>query len=145
MAYLLFTGLLSLLFGILFLFSPEVISTVGNFCNKTVVVLDDFIAPVKMLVGLLLVAASAWMLWMVFPYGDLWYVHLVAYIIMFFGLLFVFFPGALKSVSDFANRVLLSTDDLVMGARKMIGILFIILSVYIFYSAFYIVQPSRTK
>ena len=77
---------------------------------------------------------------MVFPFGSLWYLNIVAFIALFFGLLFLFFPNGLKFLSDISNTMLVSTDDMVMGARKTIGVLLIILSIYIFYAAYYSVR-----
>jgi hypothetical protein len=137
MTYMVFAGLVSLFFGLLFLLSPEVLTKLGKACNKTLVVIDHTIDPVKAIVGVIFLLLGAWILWMVFPYGELWYLNLIAALSLFFGLLFMFYPSGLKFLSDVSNTILLSTDDVVMGARKTIGVMLIILSIYIFYASYY--------
>jgi len=134
MGYLIFAGAVSLLFGLLFLISPEVLTKLGAISNKTILVLDEKISPIKSIVGIILILAGVWMIWTVFPYTDLWYVTVIAVISLFFGFLYVFFPNGLKFLSDICNVILISPEDeLLMGARKTVGILLIILGMYIFY------------
>jgi len=134
MEYLIFAGLVSFLFGLLFLISPEVLMKMGAVSNRTIMVLDEKISPVKSIVGIVLILAGVFMVWSVYPYNDLWYVTIIAVISLFFGFLFVFFPNGLKFLSDACNMILISPEDeLIMGARKTIGILLVILSIYLFY------------
>jgi hypothetical protein len=137
MTYMVFAGLVSLFFGLLFLLSPEFLAKMGKACNQTLIVLDHKVDPVKGVVGVIFILLGAWILWMVFPYGELWYLNAIAAISLFFGLLFLFFPAGLKFLSDISNTILLSTDDVVMGARKTIGVLLLILCIYIFYASYY--------
>jgi hypothetical protein len=137
MDYMIFAGLTSLFFGFLFLLSPEILTKLGKACNKTLVIIDHKIDHLKGIVGTIFLLMGAWILWMVFPYIELWYLNVVAALALFFGLLLLFYPAGLKFLSDISNTILLSTDEVVMGARKTIGVLLLILSLYIFYASYY--------
>jgi hypothetical protein len=87
-----------------------------------------------------LIVVGAWKLYVIINYelGHLWHMHVSWSISILFGILFLLFPAFLKGFSDFSDRVILSTDKVVMGARKLVGIVLIMVSVYIFYGAYYI-------
>jgi len=52
-----------------------------------------------------------------------------------FALLFLFSPGLLRALSKLSNQVLLSTDEIVLGSRKIVGIVMLIIGGYILYAA----------
>jgi len=135
---LMFVGLISLLFGILFLMSPETLGRWSEVGNRTVMVLDEKISPVRNWVGAALLIAGAFMVWAAFPHSvELWYLHIIGVIALFFGLMFLTYPHGLKNLSRFFDTVLLSTDELILGVRKTLGILLIIAGAYIIYASVY--------
>jgi len=55
-----------------------------------------------------------------------------------FGLLFLFFSNWLAWLSNVSNKVIFSTDDVVIGSRKIVGVVLLIASFYIIYAAYII-------
>jgi uncharacterized membrane protein HdeD (DUF308 family) len=138
MSLLVFTGLVSLLFGVLFLMSPETLGRWSEVGNRTVMVLDEKLSSIRNWVGAALLIAGAFMVWAAFPYSvELWYLHVIGVIALFFGLLFIAFPHGLKNLSRIFDTVLLSTDELILGVRKTLGILLLIAGAYIIYASVY--------
>ena len=136
MVYLLISGIVALLFGLMLLFTPNFLGGVGDVCNRVIMYLDEKLQPFKLWLGLLLVAVGAWLLYVVAKYPELGYLNSVWIVCMFFGLLFLFLPHWLTWLSSVSNKVVFSTDDVVIGSRKIIGIVIIIVSIYILYGAY---------
>jgi hypothetical protein len=140
---MIFAGICALLFGVLFLMSPDLLGKVGDVANRTVLVLDDKISSMRIAAGVVLIAVGLWMLFMALPYGELWYLNIIAAISMFFGLLFVAVPNGLTSLSNVCNTVMLSTDEIVMAVRKTVGILLIIGGIYMLYAVYYMTAAAK--
>ncbi|MFC1568457.1 hypothetical protein ACFL37_02020 [Candidatus Margulisiibacteriota bacterium] len=136
MTYLLVSGIVSLLFGALFLLSPALLGSLGQALNRVIMFLDQKLESLKLWIGLLLLAVGAWLLYVVANYAELAYLTPVWIVCLAFGLLFLFFPQWLAWLSNVSNRVVFSTDDVVMGSRKIFGIILLIFSIYIFYGLF---------
>jgi len=138
MNLMLFAGLVSLLFGVLFLMSPEILGRWNEISNRTVMVLDEKISPIRTWVGAILLIAGAFIIWAAFPHSaELWYLHVIGAIVLFFGLLFIAFPHGLNNLSRVFDTVLLSTDEVILGVRKTLGILLLIAGAYIIYASIY--------
>jgi len=136
MGYLIAAGIVVLLFGLSLIFTSDFLKKLVDTTNKVIVYLDEKLQPVKLWVGLLLVVIAAWLLYVVANYPDLSYLTSVWVICLFFGLLFLFLPNWLSTLSNVSNKIIFSTDDVVMGSRKIIGIVLLIISIYIFYAAY---------
>lgn len=136
MAYLLTAAIITLLFGLIFLFTPNFLTSLGTVLNRVVLYLDEKLSPVKMLVGIVLILVGAWVMWTVARYPELSYLSALWIICLAFGLLFLFFGNWLSWLSDVSNKVIFSTDDVVVGSRKIFGVILLIASVYIFYAAY---------
>jgi hypothetical protein len=136
MAYLMVSGTVSLLFGLIFLFTPAFLGSFGQVFNRVVLFLDERLEPMKKGIGLLLVVVGAWLLYVVTRYPELGYLTWIWLICLSFGFLSLFFPHWLAWLSNLFNRVVFSTDEVVMGSRKIIGIILLIFAVYIFYAAY---------
>ena len=140
MGYLVACGTLSLMFGLLLVASPGLLGVLGGFCNHLLFYLDKKLWPIRFLVGAILIVVGAWKLYVIMDYElwQVWHLHVTWFVSILFGIFFLAFPVFLKRFSDFSDLVILSTDKVVMGARKLVGIVLIIVSVYIFYGAYYI-------
>ncbi len=136
MGYLVAIGIIVLVFGLSLLFTPTALGKIGEMCNRIVLYLDEKLQPVKVWIGLILIAVAAWLLYVVAKYPELSYLNAVWIISLFFGLLFVFLPNWLAALSNVSNRIIFSTDEVVMGSRKIFGILLLIISIYILYAAY---------
>lgn len=136
MSYLLTVAIVTLVFGLILLFSPGFLKRLGDICNRVILYLDNKLEPFKVWVGLVLIAVGAWLLYVVVQYPELNYLSSIWIISMAFGLLFLFFPNWLSWLSKVSNKVVFSTDDVVIGARKIIGVVLLIICVYIFYGAY---------
>jgi hypothetical protein len=128
-------GIFALIFGWLLLVSPAIIGKVGEICNRVVFSLDEWFKRNRILVGVALLAVAGWLLLVAGKYSA-WYLDVTWGVAMAFGILFLFFPGWLSWISKASDRVLVSTDELVFGSRRALGILLIVVGLYIFYSVF---------
>jgi hypothetical protein len=140
--YLIVSGLVSLLFGFIFLFTPAFLGGFGQILNRVVLFLDERLEPAKKWLGLLLLAAGAWLLYVVANYPELSYLTSVWIICLAFGLLFLFFSHWLTWLSNISNRVVFSTDEVIMGSRKILGIILLIVSIYIFYAVYILAKTT---
>lgn len=138
MEYLISAAILSLLFGMLFLMSPEILGKWGEIGNRTIMVLDEKLSSLHLVIGLMLLILGGFIIWAILPYGALWYLHSIGIISLFFGILYLAAPKGLKTLSTIFNVVLLSTDEVVLAARKTAGITLLAAGIYILYSVYYL-------
>ncbi|MEE8637517.1 MAG: hypothetical protein V3T21_00570 [Candidatus Margulisiibacteriota bacterium] len=136
MVWLITIGVVLLIFGALFIFSREMLLAIGEFLNKPVGYIDKGFRAYRMLVGIVLVIIGGWVISVAFSYPELWYLHIIGVVVLFFGLLYLFLPGWLDWLSKVLDQILLSTDEAVIGARKSLGIILIVVAIYVFYSAY---------
>src|SRR3989338_7032347 len=136
MEYLWFSALVSLIFGLLLLFLPEVLGALGSVLNAALFTLNGWTLRYRLWLGLVLLIMGGWEFYVSLqspapsiPAG--WIVAVV------FGLLFLFLPDWLERLSGAANTILFSTDELVMGWRRVVGTVLIVASIYMFYGIFY--------
>lgn len=138
MEYLIFTAILSLLFGILFLLTPETLGRWGEAGNRTILVLDEKLSSVRVFAGGILLLLGLWISWSAFNYSSLWFLHLIGILAIFFGLLYLIAHQGIKTLSTIFNVVLLSTDEVVMAVRQTVGIVLLVAGVYILYAVYYL-------
>ena len=138
MGWLIAAGIIALIFGLLLLSSRDFLVNLGAFFNQSLGKVDGFLSPVRILVGIILVIIGGWLISVAFSYPDLWYLHLIGALALIFGLLYLFIPQWLEVLCNVCNQVLLSTDELVIGARIVVGIIFILAAIYMFFSAYLI-------
>ena len=136
MEYLIASGSIALVFGLLLLFAPVFLGSFGALCNRVLMYLDEKLEPIKVWIGLFLLIVGGWVLYISANYPELGYLVAVWMICFIFGLLFLFFSNWLSWLSTISNRVIFTTDEVVMGARKLVGIVLLIISIYIFYMAY---------
>ncbi|KPJ69879.1 hypothetical protein AMJ44_02120 [candidate division WOR-1 bacterium DG_54_3] len=142
MEYLIAAGTISLLFGLLLLFAPIFLGNLGAICNRVLIYLDEKLEPVKVWIGITLIIVGGWLLYVSANYPEVYYLPTFWIICFVFGLLFLFFPHWLSWLSNISNRVIFSTDEVVMGARKLVGIVLLIIGIYIFYMVYVIMQST---
>ena len=136
MAWLITIGIFSLIFGMILLFPAGAIRMLDAFLNKPLVYLDNKLRSFSILSGTALVIIGGWIIWVAASYRELWPLNIIGVILVFFGLLYLFLPGWLDQISTVMNKTLLSPDEMVISIRRSLGIIFIIIAIYIFYSAY---------
>lgn len=140
MGWLITLGVIALIFGVLLLFSKEVLPALGAVLNKPVAYIDEKLRAIRILTGIVLVIIGGWVISVAFSYPELWYLHLIGVIALFFGFLYLFLPEWLAWLSKVSDQVLLSTDEIILGARKSVGIILILVAIYVFYSLYLITK-----
>ena len=133
MSYLLTCALISLFFALLLLGAPKLLGALGDWANKTLGVFDGWLLGFRLWIGLGLLVLGGWMMYVSVNYPNP-FLTAVWLLTVAFGLLFLLFPGWLKWLSTVSNVVLLSTDDLILGTRRIVGIVLLIVSLYMFYA-----------
>ncbi|MBN2058655.1 MAG: hypothetical protein JW782_07650 [Candidatus Saganbacteria bacterium] len=136
MELLLFAGIIALIFGVLSLFSREMLLYLGDALNRPIVSIDDKLKAIRIPLGLVLVVIAGWIISVAFSYPTLWYLHIIGIVILFFGLLYLFVPRWLDHLSRFLDQTMLSTDEILIGLRKAVGIVLMLAAIYIFYSVY---------
>ncbi|MFC1568458.1 hypothetical protein ACFL37_02025 [Candidatus Margulisiibacteriota bacterium] len=138
MEWLVTSGIIALFFGLLLLFSKKVLLLLGSFFNKPVVFVDDLIKPMRVPAGIVLSLTGAWIIYSAFCCVELWFLHFIGVLVLFFGLLYLFLPHWLQWFSSVSDRLLFSTDVFVVGFRRGLGITLVVVAIYLFYSAYLI-------
>jgi hypothetical protein len=139
MEWLITSGIVSLLAG-LFLLAGERFRRLGDLLNKPVAYIDSALGAARIPVGIVLVIAGGWVISVAFSYPVLWYLHVIGIAVLFFGLLYLFLPQWLAVFSQAADRILFTADEVVLGARKGVGVVLIVVAIYIFYVAYLMVK-----
>ena len=135
MSYLWFCALISLIFGLLFLASPEVLGALGSILNAALFTLNGQTMRYRVWIGIVLLVISAWVFYIGLQY-PVWYITTTWIVALVFGLLYLLLPDWLTWLSKASNAMLVSTDELVIGWRRVLGIALIVAGSYIFYGIF---------
>lgn len=98
--------------------------------------IDNIINSFRMPAGILLIIIGGWVISVAFNYPALWYFHAIGITIIFFGLLYLFLPSWLARLSQVADQMIFSTDELILDSRHAMGMVLIGVSLFIFYSVF---------
>ncbi len=135
MDYLWFCALVGLVFGLLFLASPDVLGMMGNVFNAALFVLNGQTMRFRIWIGIVLLEIAAWLFYVGLSFPA-WYLTAAWLVTLAFGLLYLFLQGWLSWLSKASDAMLLSTDELAIGWRRVIGVALIVASAYIFYGIF---------
>jgi hypothetical protein len=135
MAYLWICAIVSLVFGLLFIASPAILGALGSIFNAALFTLNGWLMRYRFWLGLLLVVVGAWLFYIGLQYPE-WYITTAWVVAIVFGLLFLFLPNWLTWLSNASDSVLLSTDNLAMGWRRIIGIALVVAGIYIVYALY---------
>ncbi|MBU0687278.1 MAG: hypothetical protein KKB81_05445 [Candidatus Margulisbacteria bacterium] len=125
-----------MVFGVTLLFAPRYLTQVCAFWNKVIFSLDELLKPYKYVVGIIFIALAGWIALLAFRSSELGLLHPFWLVLLFFGLLYLFFPNFLDWLSKSAGKSVLQMDEFVVGAYKLYSIILILVSIYLFYSAY---------
>ncbi|MBN2058306.1 MAG: hypothetical protein JW782_05885 [Candidatus Saganbacteria bacterium] len=131
MTYLMLSGLIAFVFGIIVLVSPIFFKDFCAMVDKLVFELDALIKPYRIAIGLILLIVSFWIFFVIRRYPELWYLSAVAVIALLIGVLYLFFPRWLDRLSEVANILVFPTKEYVMGACKFVGVIMLAAGLYI--------------
>ncbi len=135
MVYLWFCAIVSLVFGLIFLASPDLLGSWGKVLNVALFALNGQTLRYRYWIGIVLLVIAAW----VFYVGlslPVWYITATWIVALVFGLLYLLVPHWLSWLSKASNAMLISTDELMIGWRRVIGILLIVAALYMLYGIF---------
>ncbi|MDD4179858.1 MAG: hypothetical protein PHH14_07455, partial [Candidatus Margulisbacteria bacterium] len=131
MALIMIAGVISLVMGVLLLFPKEVLRGLLGWLEKPVLMVDELVNSVRIPVGIVLVIIGGWVISVAFNYPELWYLHVIGVVVVFFGLLNLFLPQWVGIFSKVADRLVFSTDEMVLGLNRTAGIILVICGLYI--------------
>lgn len=138
MTYLIVAGIIAVLAGIYMLIAPIFFKNFCTVVDKIIFILDEKIQQIKLIVGVLLLGVAAWVFYLSLNPEIGRMLHPVWVIALIFGLLYLFFPRWLDTVSKVANKSIFPIDQYVLGSTKVIGLLLLISAAYIFYMVYVI-------
>jgi hypothetical protein len=136
MGWLVTAEIVSLLTGLLLLLADDNLHKISLLLNKPIFYLDGAVNSVKVPAGIMLVIIGGWLVSVALGYPALWALGAVGALLVLFGLLYLFQPNWLAPLSKISDKFIFSTDDFVLGARKSIGIILIVCSLYIFFAVY---------
>jgi len=130
------SGVLSLVVGLILFFSRSIFEKLSAFFNQPVFIIENKLTNVSFCAGLFFLIAGGWLVATALAYPTFWYLHLAGIIIIIFGLLYIFLPAGLGGLSRLADQFLFSPDEMVLEARKIIGLILIAAGAYNILSVF---------
>jgi len=138
MIYLLLSGVVALVFGLMFFFAIGFCKHPCDMCDRVLFVLDEVLNPFRLGVGVLMLILGGWLMYLTImnPVNVLMYLLWV--LIVFFGLLFVFMPHWLERFSKVLDKTVFHTDAFVKNSCRVIGVILILAALFIFYGAYLI-------
>jgi len=129
---LLGAGIITLLFGFLLVFYPNIVLRTQNSANKLFLT-DSFVIKHRVTVGLLSSLASLWLIYIFFASvhdNTFLFIGLIAGV---YGILLVYSPRSLLTLERHANRIYM-TDDFFFKNKNFVGAVLILLSSYMIYT-----------
>jgi hypothetical protein len=139
MEYLLVCGIVSLVFALMLLLGPALLGSLGSVLNAVIFTVNGWTLKYRIWIGLVLLVIGGWIMVVGLNYPAP-YITAAWLVTIAFGLLFLVLPNWLKWLSGISNILLLSTDELVMGARSLIGVVMLVISLYIFYGLYNVMK-----
>lgn len=135
MDWLLFVAIVSLSFGIFFIWGDWFIK-LKTYLEEPVGSVDDKLLSARRLVGLALAVIGAWVCYLAFVYPQLWLFYPVGLLFLFFAGLYLFAPATIKKLSEISDKIVLPTDTIILGMKKFVGVLLILAAGYLFYAVY---------
>lgn len=136
MWYLLFSGLLGLVFGALVLFFPAFLEMLNKVIDHELNYSFEQENIPRLINGLVLLLASLFLMLTGYWYPDLWLIFYVGVLALVFGILFVFFPRHLGFLNDLGNLVVIAPEEAGTFQRIVSGIILLLMSAYILFIYF---------
>jgi len=138
--WLMMAGIFILLFGMSLILSRKILIKLRKFLEEPILFLDDKLKSIGIIAGALLSLIGGWIVSVAFNYPQLWYLHPIGLLILCFGLLYLFLPDWLSSLSRFFDRLLLSADEIFIEDRRNAGLVLIGIAIFILISAYLIIR-----
>jgi hypothetical protein len=130
---LLISGLISLIFGILFLIAPsEFWQKVMKLFNKPVLFVEMGLRAYHFPVGFIFLVLGTWLIFLVIADPVLWFFHIVGIAFVIAGLLYIFVPDWLLWISNLSGREIITFDQIAIASRTSLGVVLILVAIYIF-------------
>src|SRR3989338_8792927 len=126
MELLMAAGICSLLLALILLFSDGWFYKVGRIFDRSLIYIDEKLDQIRFFTGFVLIVGGGCILSVAFSYPMILCLHILGSVVLFFGLLYLFLPHWLRFFSKVSDRAIFSTDELVLGARKVFGSIFVI-------------------
>ncbi len=138
MTFLIVSAIVTFLTGLFLFFAGDAVKKLSDYLNNIVFHLDEALVSARLATGIILLLIGGWIVYTGMAHPVFWYLKLVGGLIIVFGLLYLFCLNCLGALSEWTDRVMLATDDLVFHARRITGVVLILISLYILYSIFQI-------
>ena len=135
---LLGAGIITLLFGFLLVFYPNIVLRTQNRANKLFLT-DSFVIKHRVTVGILSSLASLFLMYIFFAsvhHNTFLFIGLIAGV---YGILLVYSPRSLLTLERHANRIYM-TDDFFFKNKNVVGAILIILSSYMIFTYTIIIE-----
>ena len=131
MIFILVVGIVSLVFGLLLLVSPDTILTLERKLNQ-VYMTDSMFIKYRMPYGVGLLAAAAFMLH-TYNSTPIFYILAIGILSLVFGILLIISPGTILKLERKANQVYM-TDSFFLTYRVPIGAMLLVAAVFMLYT-----------
>jgi hypothetical protein len=142
--YLFISGLVSLIFGILFLIAPARFwERFGTVVNRPVLQVERKIRPYNFPVGFIFLIIGTWLIFLVLGEPEFWYLHIFGIVLVLVGLLYIFVPDWLLWLSSMSGKEIITFDEIAIASRISLGIVLILVSIYIFMKISVVLQLMR--
>ena len=138
MTFLIVSAIVTFLAGLFLFFAGDAVKKVSDVLNHVIFHLDEALCSARLASGLMLLIVGAWIVYVGVIHPSLWYLQVAGWLVAVFGLLYVFFPSWLGALSDWTDRIMLSTDEFIFHTRRITGVVLVLISIYIVYSIFQI-------
>lgn len=125
------SGLIAVGVGLIMLFAPGFFQSLTDKFNKLVMNSNMFLLSHRIIIGILMLIAAAWFLLCIYKYPQFYLLYMVWAVSLIFGLLFIFFPGTLETLSNYSDAVVFPTDKYVIKYSRFLGALLILAGAYI--------------
>jgi uncharacterized membrane protein HdeD (DUF308 family) len=136
MIWLIISGVIALVTGIVILAADMFFIKVSAVTDKVVVDVDKVIRPYRVVIGWLLLLATIILAYAAFAFPGYWQMHFVWPVALVFGLLFVAMPAIADMLSKYANVLIFPTKERLRGFYKIVGTILIIAGAYILVTAY---------
>jgi len=135
--YLVVSGLVSLVFGILFIVAPNKFwERMGSLVNKPVLMVERELRNYHFPAGFLFLTLGTWLSFLVIGDPALWYFHFLGVLFGVVGLFYIFTPDWLLWISNLSGKVVITFDEIAIASRVSLGIVLVMVSIYIFLTLF---------
>jgi hypothetical protein len=136
MWYLLFSGLVGLVFGTLVLFFPTFLEMLNKVIDRELKYSFEQDHIPRLINGLVLLLAALFLILTGNWYPMLWPLFYIGVLALVFGIFFIFFPRFLGFLNDLGNIIVIAPEEAGTFQRIVSGIILLLMSIYIIYIYF---------